>query len=174
MGKDPLEREREFREMIERAAAERREARLRRRFARRVGAVARVLSPLAAPFLAHRRLTLALAVSLAFGSLFLFLFGVSIKWTEAYACALSEARRSPVVLAEIGEPVRAGFFAWSFGYSQELSVTDTSFQTTLAGPEGEGTLRVAWYKAPIGTSLRMVLVRDGRMIPVYSGPIPCR
>lgn len=167
MGEDPLERERRFREMIERGIADRREARLRRRFARGVGA-------LAAPLFKRPGLTLTLVVVLAFGGFFFFLFGMGIKWTEAYACALSEARRSPVVRAELGEPVRAGFFAWSFGYSQELSVTDTSFRTTLAGPQGAGTLRVGWYKSPVGSSLSMELERDGRTLPVYSGPIPCR
>ena len=167
MNKDPLERERRFREMIERAAADRREARLRRRLARGAGV-------LAAPLFARWWLPLPLALVLVFGGFFLFIFGVGIKWTEAYACALAEARRSPAVLAEIGEPVRAGFFAWSFGYSQELSVTDASFRTALAGPKGEGTLRVQWFKSPIGSSLHMELERDGRTLTVYSGPIPCR
>ena len=94
--------------------------------------------------------------------------------TDAYACSLAEARRSPVVIAEIGEPVEAGFFAWSSSYSQEGSVTDASFRTALAGPKGKGTLRVRWYNSPVGSSLRMELEKGGRTHTVYGGTIPCR
>ena len=169
MHKDPLAREREFRERIEQAAREQRAARLRRSrpwlaWLKALGALFFKL-----PWLLLLPLFLA-----PFAGLFLYLFGLHAKGTEAYACALSEARRSPSVIAELGEPVEAGFFAWSRGYIREGSVTDTSFSTALAGPKGGGTLRVRWYTSPVGSSLQMELEKDGRTQHIYGGPVPCR
>jgi hypothetical protein len=169
MGNDPLAREQEFRRQIEQAAQAKRAARLRR--SRPWMGVA---EPIAGFLLNRLWLPVLLLVILIFGGFFFVLFGFAIKWTEAYACSISEARRSPAVIAQLGEPINTGFFAWSFGYSQELSVTNTSYSTALTGPNGEGTLRVRWYKSPIGSSLQMVLEKDGSEHSVYSGPIPCR
>ena len=117
---------------------------------------------------------LFLVAILAFVGLFVYVFGFYIKGTDAYACALAEARRSPAVIAELGEPVEAGLFAWTSSYSQEGSVTDASFRTTLEGPKGEGTLRVRWYNSPVGSAMRMELDKGGRTRAVYGGTIPCR
>ena len=167
--KDPLTREREFRQTIERAAQTRRAARIRR---------ARPwlgwLESLAALFFRRLGRSLFVVALLAFGGLFVYIFGLHVKGTEAYACSLAEARRSPSVIAELGEPVEAGFFAWSHSYSQQGSVTDAAFRTELAGPKGEGTLRVRWYSSPVGSSLHMELERDGRAQVVYDGAAPCR
>jgi hypothetical protein len=139
MHKDPLAREREFRQMIERSANARRIAQSPRlRFLWWLRSLAAPIAPL----IKRLRLTLVLIMVSAFGVLFLLIFGVSIKWTDAYACSLAEARRSPAVIAELGEPIEAGFFAWVYAYSQQASVTDAWFRTTLAGPKGGGTLRV--------------------------------
>ena len=164
MGKDPLEAERNFRRTIEDAVKTRRQSRWQRRW----------LTTLVAPFIWRPGLTLLLMVLMCVASIVVFLSGVAIKWTDAYACSLAEARRNPDVIAELGEPIDAGFFAWSFGYSQQGSVTDTSFHTTLTGPKGEGTLRAQWYRSPVGSSLRMALEKDGQMRQVYGGSIPCR
>jgi hypothetical protein len=164
MGKDPLEDERRFRQIIGRAAEARRQSRWPRRW----------LRTLALPFLKRPGLTLLLVLLLCFGGFLAVIFGVAIKWTDVYACSLAEARRSPVVIAELGEPTEAGFFAWTYGYSQQGSVTDASFRTTLSGPKGEGTLRVQWYRSPLGSSLRMELEKDGKRQLVYSGAVPCR
>jgi hypothetical protein len=116
---------------------------------------------------------MGLLLLLCFGGLFVFIFGVFIKWTDAYTCSMTEARRSPAVVAELGEPIGAGFFAWTFGYSKRGSVTDTSFRTTLTGPKGEGMLRAQWYNSPVGSSLRMELEKDGKKQVIYSGVVPC-
>lgn len=169
MHNDPLAREQEFRRQIEQAAQTKRAARLRR--ARPWLGVVRPV----AHFLLNRPwLPVFLLVLLVFGTFFFVIFGFAIKWTEAYSCSIAEARGSPSVIARLGEPVNPGFFAWSFGYSRELSVTNTSFSTALTGPKGEGTLRVHWYKSPVGSSLQMVLDSDGSQHSVYSGPIPCQ
>lgn len=169
MHNDPLAREQEFRRKIEQAAQTKRAARLRR--ARPWLGIA---EPIAGFLLNRLWLPVSLLVLLVFGGFFFVLFGFAIKWTEAYACSIAEARRSPSVIAQLGEPVDPGFFAWSFGYSQQLSVTDTSFSTALTGPKGQGTLRVRWYNSPVGSSLQMVLDKDGSQHSVYSGSIPCR
>ena len=169
MDNDPLAREEEFRRQIEQAAQAKRAARLRR--SRPWMGVA---EPIAGFLLNRLWLPLFLVVMLMFCGFFFVLFGFAIKWTEAYACSIAEAQRSPVVISQLGEPINAGFFAWSFGYSQELSVTDTSYSTALTGPKGEGTLRVRWYKSPVGSSLQMVLEKDGSQHSIYSGPVPCR
>ena len=169
MHNDPLAREQEFRRQIEQAALDKRAARLRR-----ARPWMRVVEPLANFLLIRILLPFSLLVLLVFGGFFFVLFGFAIKWTDAYACSIAEARRSPAVISQLGEPINAGFFAWSFGYSQELSVTDTSYSTELNGPKGEGTLRVRWYNSPVGSSLQMVLDKDGSQHSVYSGPIPCR
>lgn len=158
MDKDPIERERRFRQTIEWSTATWQiEGSPRRPPSRRLSKV------------------LALTVLLlAFGGLFLFIFGLSVKWTDVYACSLAEARRTPAVIAALGEPIEAGFFAWIYGYSQEGSVTNAAFRTTLAGPKGEGTLRVQWYSSPVGSSLLMELDQNGQTSRVYSGPVTCR
>jgi hypothetical protein len=115
-----------------------------------------------------------LVILIGVAGFLVFLSGIAIKFTDAYACTLAEARRNPAVIAEIGEPIEAGFFAWSFGYSQRGSVTDTSFSTTLRGPKGDRTLLAQWYSAPVGSSLRMALEKDGIVRQVYAGAIPCR
>ena len=118
-------------------------------------------------------LLLTLVVLLVVGAAFLLFFGLHVKWTRVYACSLEQARRSPTVIAEIGDPVTPGFFAWSFSYIQEGSVTDASYHTALEGPRGNGTLYVRWYTAPVGSSLQMTLNKDGKSYPVYSGPAQC-
>ena len=115
-----------------------------------------------------------LTALLAFGGFFVYIFGLYVKGTDAYDCSLDVARHSPTVVAEIGEPVEAGFFAWISNYQQEGSVTDTSFRTTLEGPKGKGSLRVRWYNSPVGSALHMVLEKGGRARVVYEGAIPCR
>src|SRR5688500_16624068 len=105
MHKDPLEREREFRRTLERDASARRAVRLRR--ARPWPAW---LKPLANLFFRRLGLSLLLAALLAFGGLFVYVFGLHVKGANAYACSLAEARRSPAVIAELGVPVEAGFF----------------------------------------------------------------
>lgn len=164
MSKGPDESERQFRRMIERAAEARRQSRPSRRW---LGALKR-------PFRNRPGLMLLLLFLLCLGGFFALIFGLAVKWTDAYSCSLAEARRSPLVVAELGEPVEAGLFAWMYGYSHEGSVTDTAFRTTLAGPKGEGTLRVQWYRSPLGSSLRMELEKDGLTRTVYGGAIPCR
>jgi hypothetical protein len=111
---------------------------------------------------------------LAFVGIFVYVFGFHAKGTNGYACALEVSRRSPVVADELGAPVEAGLFAWTSHYSQEGSVTDASFRTTLEGPKGKGGLRVRWYASPVGSAMRVVLERGGRTRVVYEGTIPCR
>jgi len=162
MHKDPLEAERDFRQRIERAAESRRQSQRSRQWLRTI----------ARPLFKRPGLVLLLVVLVGLGSFLILIFGVVIKWTDAYACTLDEARRSPVLIAELGESIEAGFFAW--GHWEKGTVTQAGFRTSVAGPKGEGTLRVQLYSSPIGSSLRMELEKDGRTQQVYSGPTQCR
>ena len=169
MDRDPVEREKEFRRRVEGAALAEREARLRRTRPWRP-----LLKGLGSIFFKLPWLLSLVFVLLVGGLVFLLFFSLHIKWTEAYACSLSEARRHATVIAELGEPVEAGLFAWTPGYAREGSVTDTSFSTGLRGPRGEGTLSVRWYSSPVGSSLQLELEKEGRRHLLYRGPIPCR
>ena len=120
------------------------------------------------------RRPIILIALLAFVGFFVYIFGFYVKGTDAYACSLEVARRSPEVVAEIGEPMEAGLFAWISNYQSEGSVTDASFRTTLEGPKGKGGLKVRWYSSPVGSALRMELEKGGRRRIVYEGTIPCR
>lgn len=164
IGEDPHAREREFRQAIERAVAERR--RRSRPVQGCLGRFAGILGP-------RLWIPVVLMFLLPFGGLFVLFFGLHIKWTQVYACSLAQARRSPAVMAEIGDPVTPGFFAWSSSYIQEGSVVDATYYTALEGPKGNGTLYVRWYSAPVGSSLQMHLNKDGRTLPAYAGPAQC-
>lgn len=155
MAKDPLESERNFRQVIERSGEARRQTRSQRGWLR----------------FFNRPILLLLIVALCVGSFFIFFFGIVIKWTNVYSCSLAEARHNSSVIAELGEPIDAGLFAW--GYWEKGTVTESSFRTTLTGPKGSGTLRVQVYASPLGSSLRMELDKDGRTQQVYRGPTSC-
>ena len=117
---------------------------------------------------------IVLVAVVAFVGLFVYIFGFYVKGTDAYECALTEARRNPAVIAELGEPIEAGTFAWTPSYAQEGSVTDASFSTTLSGPKGKGWLSVRWYNSPVGSSMRLDFEKGGMTSTVYGGTIPCR
>lgn len=168
MNEDPLSRERRFRKSIQDGVLSRRENNPARRFSRRVAGCTTSLA-----IVLFSRWIIVLIFLLCFGGFFFALFGWAIKLTDAYTCAIAQARRNAVVIAALGEPIEPGFFAWSGAYRREASVTDTSFRTELHGSKGRGTLRVYWYTAPIGSSLRMDLEKDGRSQIVYSGPVNC-
>lgn len=114
-----------------------------------------------------------LIMFLVVGILF-FVFGFAMKWTDTYACAVSEAKRNPIVIEQLGEPIETGFFAWSFSYSKKGSTEDAHFNTNLTGPKGTGTLYVDSYRSPVGSSLRMVMEKDGQDYNVYNGAFQCR
>src|SRR5687767_12515850 len=106
MHNDPLAREQEFRRQIEQAALDKRAARLRR-----ARPWMRFVKPIANFLLVRLWLPVFLLVLLVFGGFFFVLFGFAIKWTDAYACSIAEARRSPAVISHLGEPINTGFFA---------------------------------------------------------------
>lgn len=170
MADDPREGERRFRQGIERAAAARQ---LAARSRRPRAWVARVAGWLAAALFWRAWVTPLLAALALLGGVFVLIFGLAVRLTQAYACALSAAERDPAVIARLGAPVEAGFFAWSGGWARRGSVTDGAFSTSLRGPRGEGTLRVRWYDSPVGSSVRIELRTGGETLLVHSGAAPC-
>lgn len=166
MSNDPVEREKEFRKRIEQAALAERESRPARRVARGIGSAFGSLARLKTP--------LGVALLVALPALFFSVFAFGIRWTDAYACSITEAKRSPALIALVGEPIETGFLAWSFAYRQEASTTDATYSTNVSGPKGAGTLRVQFYRSPVGSSLAMDLEKDGQTHVVHRGPAACR
>jgi hypothetical protein len=114
-----------------------------------------------------------LLVVAGFAGIFVGAFGLAVKSTDMYKCALVEARRSPVVLERLGSPVTEGFFAWTSYYSQEGTETSGVFGINLAGPHGSGVLHVQAYANPLGSSLQLALEQDGKTYDVYRGSLRC-
>ena len=78
------------------------------------------------------------------GLIFLFVFGI-FKGSDAYVGAVAQARSSPAVLHELGEPIQPGW--WVAG---SINVTgprgSADFATSLLGPMGRGRLYVSAEK----------------------------
>lgn len=108
------------------------------------------------------------------GGILFYVFALSMKRTDVYDCSISHARRNPIVIEQLGEPIETGFFAWTFSYSREGSTEDAHFNTNLTGPKGTGTLYVDSYKSPVGSSLRIVMEKDSQEYNVYNGTFQCQ
>ena len=78
------------------------------------------------------------------GLIFLFVFSI-FKGSDAYIEAVAQARSSPAVLRELGEPIHPGWWV-----SGSINVTGPSgsadFATSLLGPMSRGTLYVSAKK----------------------------
>src|SRR5687768_1145471 len=137
MDNDPLAREQEFRRQIEQAALDKRAARLRR--ARPwLGPV----GPIADFLLRRLWLPASLLVLLVFGGFFFVLFGFAIKWTDAYACSLAQVRRSPAVIAQLGEPINTGFSPGALGIRKSFPLPTLPSARRSLGQRGKA--RCVW------------------------------
>lgn len=108
------------------------------------------------------------------GLFFIYIFAFSIKGTEEYACALEQARSSRVVGQALGEPIEPGLIAFLSLRESQGSRVQSTFSTSLAGPRGDGRIRVDAYRAPTGSYLNMQFKSEGDWVSVYSGDYPCR
>jgi len=71
-------------------------------------------------------------------------FGI-FKGSDAYSDAIAQARSSPAVLHELGQPIEPGW--WVSGSINITGPTGSAdFATTLRGPIGRGTLYVTAEK----------------------------
>jgi len=117
-------------------------------------------------------LTLAMAI-LFIPLLFLLIFGFSMKKTDEYACAIQTARQEPQVIAVAGEPLTPGLFAWMAYFESGGGLRQGLFFTKLSGPTGSGTLRVEFYRTPIGATLYLTFKTGGEETAIYDGVYPC-
>jgi hypothetical protein len=106
-------------------------------------------TPLSALRGCGRRL-LSLAMLAIVPLILLYIFGFSIKTSEEYACALDTAERNAQVIRITGEPVKPGLFAWIFYFESGGGERQGNFSTSLSGPRGKGTLKVQFYRTPLG------------------------
>ncbi|MFO7743723.1 MAG: hypothetical protein R6X31_15600 [Anaerolineae bacterium] len=113
---------------------------------------------------------LLMAASLPF---LVFFFGFCAKRMDEYDCAMGILEQSPAVQREIGLPFKPGLFAWMPYFESAGAMRQGAFSTSISGPEGEGKVRVEFYRAPIGARLYIRLERGEGETDVYDGPYVC-
>ncbi|HDQ73587.1 MAG TPA: hypothetical protein ENN19_16040 [Chloroflexi bacterium] len=119
-----------------------------------------------------RALKLAVLISL-FPAVMVFFFGLFIKSTEEYTCIMRTVERHPEVLEALGEPINAGFFAWSPFFESGGHVRQGYFSTRISGPRGQGKIKADFYRAPVGGTMEIRFEIDGRETTLYSGRYTC-
>jgi hypothetical protein len=116
----------------------------------------------------------SVAFSIGMIILMAYIFGVSVKNTQEYACTLEQVKRSPLVLRELGEPIEAGRIAWLYSRETGGGRAETSFGTSIAGPFGDSRIRANSYLAPVGSYLQVQYQSADGWVDIYSGDYPCR
>lgn len=119
-----------------------------------------------------RALKLAVLTSLFPAGMVLF-FGLFIKTTDEYDCVMRTVEEQPEVADALGEPIEAGFFAWSPFFESGGHVRQGYFSTRVSGPRGHGRIKADFYRAPVGATLEIRFEVDGRETTLYSGDYAC-
>ena len=97
-----------------------------------------------------------------------------IKTTDIYRCAVSEAKKNPQIIENIGEPIETGFFVWLDEYSAGRFSEEAHFNVSLTGTKGAGRLYVRAFKDIQSSSMTLIFEKEeGREI-VQSGDYPCQ
>lgn len=109
-----------------------------------------------------------------FISFFVYTFLFSMKGTEIYNCAVSEALKNPKITEKIGTPIETSFWVWMDSYSSGRFSENTQFSLTLTGPKGRGSLYVRAYKDIQASAMTLILEQNGRQEVVQSGVYPCK
>ncbi len=100
-------------------------------------------------------------------------FGLFIKTTEEYDCIMRTVARDPEVVEAVGEPVAAGFFAWSPFFESGGHVRQGYFTTRISGPRGRGRIKADFYRAPVGATMEIRFEVDGQETVLHSGDYTC-
>ena len=108
-----------------------------------------------------------------FPAVMVFFFGLFIKTTDEYACVMRTVERHPEIVEALGEPIEAGFFAWSPFFESEGHVRQGYFITRVSGPRGRGKIKADFYRAPVGATLDIRFEVDGQETTLYSGNYAC-
>ena len=120
------------------------------------------------------KVTIGLAQLIFFPAFMLFIFGFSIKLSGAYACIMQIVEQDPRVIAEIGEPVIPGFFAWTTSYEGGFGYSTGHFYTSVSGPRGRGRIEAAFQSDPIYDILMNIKFKiHGVETELYRGALAC-
>lgn len=103
----------------------------------------------------------------------LYVFGLSARTTEEYACTMRLLEENFIVLREVGRPIRPGLFAWTSYFESAGGMRQGAFSTTISGPNGRAKVRVRFYRTPIGARLYVGLKTSVDEIVLYDGAYPC-
>ncbi len=114
------------------------------------------------------RILLALLVL----AILLYVVGFSARTTAEYDCAMRLLEKDPTVLREVGRPIRPGLFAWTFYFESGGAVRQGAFSTSVSGPKGRASVRVEFFRAPVGTLYVGIKTASGKS-DLYAGPYPC-
>ena len=108
-----------------------------------------------------------------FPAVMVFFFGLFIKTTDEYACVMRTVEQHPEVVEALGEPIEAGFFAWSPFFESGGHVRQGYFITRVSGPRGRGKIKADFYRAPIGSTLSVWFKTGGQEMEIHNGAYPC-
>lgn len=114
------------------------------------------------------------AFSMAMIVLMTYIFGLSVKNTQEYACTMNQVSRNSLVLRELGEPIEAGRIAWLYSRESGGGRATTSFGTSVSGPYGRSQIRANSYLAPVGSYLLVQYRSEEGWLDIYTGDYPCR
>lgn len=103
-----------------------------------------------------------------------YIFGLSVKRTDEYACVMEQVRQSAIVTRQLGHPVEPGFVAWLHQRETGGSRASTTFGTTVSGPYGRSQIRADAYLAPAGSYLLVQFKGQEGWLDIYNGDYPCR
>ena len=89
-----------------------------------------------------------LVVVAALGVGIFFVVMSAVKSSEVYRFALAKARSNPTVVAELGEPIKDGWFVQGSVNEQLGGHGQARFQIPISGPKKSGTIYVVALKDP--------------------------
>ena len=111
---------------------------------------------------------------LFFVAFMLFVFGFSIKFSDAYDCIMQAVEQDPQVIRAIGEPVTPGFFAWTTSYEGGFGYSSGHFYTAVSGLRGRGRIEAAFQSDPIYDLLISIRFKfQGEETEIYRGAYEC-
>jgi len=103
-----------------------------------------------------------------------FVFGFSIKLTDAYVCIIQIVEQDPRVNEEIGEPITPGFLAWTTSYEGGFGYSTGHFYTSVSGPQGNGRIEASFESDPIYNLLVNIKLKvNGEETEIYRGAYEC-
>lgn len=101
----------------------------------------------------------------------LFIFRV-VDQAPAHVCGLALVQRSPAAIKLIGSPIEQ--HGLTGGRSSSTNGEDDARMTFwVRGPLGDAFVVSEGHRSPLGSHLNVRLGRNGKSVPIYSGPFDC-